>query len=364
MKIILIIIGTRPEAIKMAPLLAVLYKNKHFNIKVCLTRQHTDLLDPFLKSLPIKADYILENHPLNGCLYKSGSFILEKVGKIIEELKPDLLIVQGDTTSAFAGAMAAFYQRVPIAHVEAGLRTHSLSSPWPEEAHRCIIDKLSTYFFAPTIQARNTLIDEGHNPDKIWVVGNTSIDAARVVLSALPEPIKPSDSSIVVTIHRRENYDAIENICSALMHIGRTVSDLKILYILHPNPVFNKAVQEKLKDCTNIILLDSLDHKSFVLLLHKCLFIITDSGGIQEEAPFFGKPVLIARNTTERTEGILAGTAKLIGTESSQIIDACKLLLGDKELLDSMSRVHFPYGDGFAAERIASILNQELNGTN
>jgi UDP-N-acetylglucosamine 2-epimerase (non-hydrolysing) len=364
MKTILVVIGTRPEAIKMAPLLTALSKKKNLSLKVCLTRQHTDLLDPILDHLQVQADYIFEDHSVNGCLYKSSAFILEQFGEAFKILKPDLMVVQGDTTSAFAGALAAFYQQIPVAHIEAGLRTRDLSSPWPEEAHRCMIDKLATYLFTPTVEARHTLIAEGKSPDRIWVVGNTSVDALRIALNSNVCNTGTPQQTIVVTIHRRENYEAIENIFNALKYIGSENPDIHILYILHPNPAINKQVRDRMEKYTNIQLLDPLDHTSFVHLLSNCLFIITDSGGIQEEAPFLGKPILIARNTTERPEGIVAGTAKLVGTNASDIVKACKMLLTDKKLRGSMSRVHFPYGDGYAAEKIANILEQELNGAN
>lgn len=360
MKTVLTIIGTRPEAIKLTPILIALNKNRYFTSKVCISRQHTDLLDPLLLDLGITINYQLENNLSNKSLHQSAARILGQFETILAEAKPDIVIVQGDTTTAFSAALAAFYSHIPVAHVEAGLRTSNLTSPWPEEAHRCLIDRLTTYFFPPTDQAQNTLIAEGISPKKIWVVGNTSIDAIRLVRKAPTSTRNKKGRIIVVTIHRRENHgEPLKEICHALRTAVTQFPDIKIFFLVHPNPAVRKPITDMLSGVLNIELREPLDHTSFIHLLDTCTFIITDSGGIQEEATFIGKPVLIIRDTTERPECIQTGNAMLVGTKSLDIIACCKKLLESTEVIASMSKVHFPYGDGYAAERIVKILEQE-----
>lgn len=361
MKSILTIIGTRPEVIKLAPVLWALNQNKNFRSRVCITHQHTNLLDPFLSHLNISVDHELNNPTQERSLCQSMSDILKKLENILADAKPDVVLVQGDTTTAFAGALAAYYACIPVGHVEAGLRTRNLYSPWPEEGHRCLVDQLSTYFFAPTLQTLNNLISEGIHSDKVWVVGNTSIDAIRLVSKSDILNKNSSQQTVVVTVHRRENHgQPLKEICAALKHIAQMYSDLHIKFLLHPNPAIQGPINQILSKITNIELVQPLDHMSFVRLLNECTFIISDSGGIQEEAPFLGKPVLIPRDTTERPEGIQAGTAMLVGTNKDSIISACQELLENPAKLDSMSKVHYPYGDGYAAERIVNILDSQF----
>ncbi len=361
MKSILTVIGTRPEAIKLAPVLVAIRKNKYFESKVCVTRQHTDLLDPFLLNLKIIVDYQFRNHESGATLHKTAAHILEQFGVALTELKPDLVLVQGDTTTAFVATLAAFYSQIPVAHIEAGLRTTQLYSPWPEEAHRCLIDKLTTYFFAPTLQAQNALVAERVSPEKIWVVGNTSIDAIRLARKSSKLTRNSKWRVIIVTVHRRENHgEPLKEICHALRTIVELFPDVRIKFILHPNPAARNPVIDMLSGVSNIDLIEPIDHLSFIRLLDECIFVITDSGGIQEEVSFMGKPVLITRETTERPEGIQAGTARLVGTKSASIIACCKQLLENPDVLTSMSKIHFLYGDGYAAERIVTILDQEL----
>lgn len=361
MKSVLTVIGTRPEAIKLAPVLKAIGKKARFTNKVCITGQHTDLLDPFLLNLGIIVDYRFKHYENEGALHQSAAHILEQFGAILTELKPDLVLVQGDTTTAFVAALAAFYARIPVGHVEAGLRTGHLYSPWPEEMHRCLIDRLATYFFAPTDQARNTLLAEGVSPEKVWVVGNTSIDALRLARKYSKLTRDPKSRVIVVTIHRRENHgEPLKEICHALRVIVGQFSDVRIVFFLHPNPAVRTPVTDMLSEVINIDLVEPVDHPSFIQLLDTCAFVVTDSGGIQEEVSFIGKPLLVVRDTTERPEGIQAGTARLVGTKSADIIACCQELLENAETLDCMSKVHFPYGDGYAAERIVRILDQEL----
>lgn len=352
------IIGTRPEAIKLAPVLAALENNHHFESEVCITWQHTHLLAPFLKLLNIPTTYTLDLDPHLPSLCLKAAHILEKLAPVLERSKPDLVIVQGDTTTAFMAALAAFYSRIPVAHIEAGLRTGSLTSPWPEEAHRLLIDRLTNLFFAPTETAREQLLQEGIPPDHIWIVGNTSIDALRL----LRTPSSPLlERTILVTVHRRENQGGnLEEICRALRKLAEKFLDVKIVFFLHPNPGIREPALRWLSETPRIELKDPVDHFSFVKFMDQALFIITDSGGVQEEAPFLGKPVVIIRDTTERPEGVWAGTARLVGTEEDKIVACCEELLENPETLAAMSRVHFPYGDGYAAERIVNVLEKEL----
>lgn len=362
MKSVLVIIGTRPEAIKLAPILTVMHENCEFESKICLTKQHTDLLEPVLLQLGINADYELKSSGPHRSLHQIAADILKQLEAILTESKPDLVLVQGDTTSAFIGALAAFYSGIPVAHIEAGLRTGNLSAPWPEEAHRCLIDRLTTYFFAPTVTAQNRLLAEGAPVESVWMVGNTAIDAIRL---ASESPILITAFSkervILVTIHRRENHGRpLKEICSALRMIAEQFLEIRILFILHRNLAVYQPVIKILTGIHNIQLLEPMDHRSFIQILNCCIFVITDSGGIQEECSFLGKPLLIARETTERQQSVQAGTAKLVGTKAETIVAGCQKLLTDEKLLTTMSKVHFPYGDGYAAERIVAILTLKL----
>lgn len=363
MKNVLTIIGTRPEAIKLKPVLHVLSKHKKFKSQVCITQQHTDLLLPLLLLLDIEADYILDIPKKDNNLRHISMHILNHIGNLLLKIKPDLVIVQGDTTTAFMGALASYYAKIPVAHIEAGLRTHNLLSPWPEEGHRRLIDQLTSYFFAPTEQAFKALQNEGIPSDKIWIVGNTAIDALRLLPKSIKSEREETLKTILVTIHRRENHGKVlDQICQALMCLANLYTDIKIIFFLHPNPAIHVPIKKKLNNIENIELKHPVDHFSFINLLRDCTFIISDSGGIQEEAPFLGKPILIPRNTTERPEGIYAGTARVVGTQTNDIINACKELLECPEVLLKMSKVHYPYGDGYAAERIVNILVRELYG--
>lgn len=361
MKNILTVIGTRPEAIKLIPLALAFTKSKILRNKICITGQHTSLLDSLFFGMNLKIDYQFEPYNKTPSLTQSAAHMLLQFHDLLEQAKPDLMIVQGDTTTAFIASLAGFYAQINVAHVEAGLRTGNLYSPWPEEAHRILIDKISNYFFTPTEKAKKTLMDEGIDEDKIWVVGNTSIDAIRIIKNNLEANIDLSERSIVVTIHRRENHGkSLKNICNAIKNIAIEFPDIKIRFCLHPNPSVNSVVKQMLSGIDNIELLPALDHIKFVQLLYQCIFAITDSGGIQEEATFMGKPLLITRNTTEREEVIKAGTGILVGTNTENIVRHCKMLLEDSTLLSKMSKAHFPYGDGYSSERIVKILEQVL----
>jgi UDP-N-acetylglucosamine 2-epimerase (non-hydrolysing) len=363
MKNILTVIGTRPEAIKLAPVIEAIKKQNHLSNKICITKQHTDLLDPFIEVMGISFDYQLETIKTKDSLHLSAANILRQFSTVFEESKPDLIIVQGDTTTAFIAALAAFYSKIPIAHVEGGLRTGDMHSPWPEEAHRCLIDKLATYFFVPTLRARDSLLSEGIKQEQIWIVGNTAIDAVRLAC-ANNKPFQSSNKRVIlVTIHRRENHGTpLKEICHALLKIAEGCVDINIVLIMHSNPAVQEIIKSMLSGVQNINLRNPTDHHSFIQLLQHCTFVITDSGGIQEEITYLGKAALILRETTERHETLETGNALLVGTKSSDIIKHCHKLLENEQLLANMSKVSFPYGDGYAAERIANILNEQLNG--
>lgn len=360
MKTLLTIIGTRPEAIKLAPVIYANQENERFKNLVCVTQQHTDLLNPFLKDLEIKPHFYFPAKE-GGSLQQSFAYMLKELEKTLKTAKPDLVLVQGDTTTAFVGALGAHYSNIPVAHIEAGLRTGDLQAPWPEETHRRLIDQLSSYFFVPTQTGKENLLKEGILPEKIWVVGNTSIDAVRIYKDRLSNTSLPKKKSIVVTVHRRENHGKpLEAICNALLKISQNYPSLDIFFFMHPNPAVQKVVQKKLSRINNIFLKNPSDHFTFLDFLLNASFILTDSGGIQEEAPYVGTPVLVARNTTERPEGIRAGTARLVGTCPNSIISHCTELLENDSILSSMSKVHSPYGLGYSGEKIISILSEAL----
>lgn len=357
MKNILTVIGTRPEAIKLIPLVTELNSSNFFKNKICITKQHSTLLDFF----NIKADYQFKPCKKNSSLSKNAAHMLLQFNNLLEQEKPDLIIVQGDTTTAFIAALAGFYANVKVAHIEAGLRSGNLYSPWPEEAHRIIVDKISDYFFTPTEKAKNCLINEGIKEEKIWVVGNTAIDAIRIIKENKKSSPNIGNKTIVVTLHRRENHGLpLVNICNAIRLISEEFSNVNIKFCMHPNPSVHNKVIEVLSRIDNIELLSALDHINFIELLDQSLFIITDSGGIQEEATFLGKPVIVTRGTTERTELIDSGTGILAGSDTENIVKHCSMLLKDHNLLSRMSKKHFPYGDGYTSKRIVKILERIL----
>jgi len=358
---VLTVIGTRPEVIKLAPLISLLKVNSYFNSKVCLTHQHQELLEPFLLDAKITPDYKIEPNPNTSTLYQSAAHILKQLGDLMAELKPDVVIVQGDTTTAFAATLAAFYNQIPVAHVEGGLRTGNLYSPWPEEAHRCMIDQLATYFFAPTRAAQNNLIKEGVDPQKVWLVGNTSMDALRLTPEAPASQASENLKQIIVTIHRRENQNAaLHAIGGAICSIAEQFPAIKILFFLHPNPIIYNYARQTFAGKSNIQLMKPLDHPSFIQLMRESLFIITDSGGIQEEAACLGKPIIVVRDETERSENLEQGIGRLVGTQAKDIILSCQELITNERLRTQMSKKHSLYGDGYAADRIITILETEL----
>ena len=362
---ILSVIGTRPEAIKMAPIIR--YLADHQNLatsSVCSTGQHREMLDQVLERFQIKVNVELALMRENQTLAQLTSRALEQVTHVLQELKPDLVLVQGDTTTAMVSALASFYQQIPVGHVEAGLRSFNRYSPFPEEINRRLISEIANYHFAPTKVAQEALRQEGIPDSRIFLTGNPVIDALYMLLDQPVDfdwpPVRDSSRIILVTAHRRENHgQPLEDICRALKHLTAAYPDVEVVFPVHLNPNVQKVIRAHLEDTSRIHLLQPVPYDVFVHLMQSAYLILTDSGGVQEEAPALGKPVLVLRNETERTEGIKAGVAKLIGTKMSNIIEHASQLLDDSEKYHEMSRAECPYGDGNAAERIIGcILDQ------
>ncbi|WP_034060393.1 non-hydrolyzing UDP-N-acetylglucosamine 2-epimerase [Lacinutrix jangbogonensis] len=372
MKKNLIIFGTRPEAIKMAPLVKEFLKNKNeFETKVCITAQHREMLDQVLSFFEIKPDYDLDLMKPNQNLYSLTADIITNLKPILEEFQPDYVYVHGDTTTTMAASIASFYSGAKVCHVEAGLRTFNKRSPFPEEVNRSIAGSISDYHFAPTTTSKQNLLNENISESNILVTGNTVIDAldfssGKVTSSNYSdnevENLKPvvdnSKKLILVTGHRRENHgQGFINICSALKEIAESNSDVQIIYPVHLNPNVQKPVYELLADIENVKLIDPLSYPAFVWLMNKSYLIITDSGGVQEEAPSLGKPVLVMRDTTERPEAVEAGTVFLVGTDKDKIVNETNNLLNNKEAYLKMSKLHNPYGDGTACSKIVNFIS-------
>ncbi|WP_113632697.1 UDP-N-acetylglucosamine 2-epimerase (non-hydrolyzing) [Pectobacterium peruviense] len=367
---VLTVFGTRPEAIKMAPLVHALAQDGAFESRICVTAQHREMLDQVLHLFDITPDYDLNIMRPGQGLSEISCRILSGLEPVMAEFKPDLVLVHGDTTTTLATSLAAFYQRIPVGHVEAGLRTGNLYSPWPEEANRKLTGHLAMYHFAPTEHSRQNLLREHLSDRHIVVTGNTVIDALfwvrdRILGDAslrrsLDEKYAFLDSSkrlILVTGHRRESFGSgFERICGALADIARRHPEVQIVYPVHLNPNVSEPVNRILSDIDNVMLIAPQDYLPFVYLMNRSYMILTDSGGIQEEAPSLGKPVLVMRDTTERPEAIEAGTVKLVGTEVVSIVDAVSMLLTDEGAYQAMSRAHNPYGDGQACQRIVDAL--------
>ncbi|ENU44490.1 non-hydrolyzing UDP-N-acetylglucosamine 2-epimerase [Acinetobacter seifertii] len=374
MKKILIVFGTRPEAIKMAPLVKEFQKDTYsFQTKVCVTAQHRQMLDQVLEIFDIKPDYDLNIMKPGQDLYDITSNVLIGMKSVLEDFKPDVVLVHGDTTTTLSASLAAFYAKIKVGHVEAGLRTNDIYSPWPEEGNRQLTGILANYHFAPTQQSEENLLKEGKNQQDIYVTGNTVIDALMYVLQrienqpTLQEKIKSKISEqyqldgkrkiILVTGHRRENFgQGFINICEGLKELAKSNPDIDIVYPVHLNPNVQKPVNEILSDLTNVYLIDPLQYEEFIYMMNKSYFIITDSGGIQEEAPSLGKPVLVMRDTTERPEAVKAGTVKLVGTDKNTLIKEAQTLIDNKVEYEKMAQAHNPYGDGRACVRILKSL--------
>ena len=359
------IFGTRPEAIKMAPVILKLNKDDSFNSMVAVTAQHRDMLDQVLHLFNIQPDYDLNIMAQNQSLFDITSKALLGLEAVLTTAKPDIVLVHGDTTTTFAAALAAFYLNIPVAHVEAGLRTHNLRSPFPEELNRKLTGSIATIHFAPTRLAKNNLLAEGTDETRIYVTGNTVIDAliqtVRSDYSFKGTPFEDfkfeNKRLILVTTHRRENLGApMRHVYKALKALTEEFSDVEIIFPVHKNPKVRDIVAQELGNVDKVHLIEPLDYQPFANLMAKSTLIMTDSGGLQEEAPALGKPVLVLRDTTERPEAIDAGTVKLVGTDFEPIFTAAKLLLTDQKEYLKMSNAQNPYGDGHASDRIVSIL--------
>lgn len=369
---VLSVFGTRPEAIKMAPLVNQLKQDAAFDSRVCVTGQHREMLDQVLKLFDIKPEYDLAIMKAGQDLYDVTTSILLNIKAVLREFKPDIVLVHGDTSTTFAAALACYYEKIAVGHVEAGLRTGNIYSPWPEEANRKLTGALTRLHFAPTQTSADNLLAENMTPEHIVITGNTVIDALLQVVEKIDSTteikqqfaeqfpfISAERRMILVTGHRRESFgDGFEQICAALAEIAKRYPTCDIVYPVHLNPNVREPVYRLLSDVSNVHLIAPQDYLPFVYLMNQSYLVLTDSGGIQEEAPSLGKPVLVMRDTTERPEAVGAGTVKLVGTDKAKIVSEVSKLFDDKAYYDSMSFAHNPYGDGKACERILDALKQ------
>ena len=374
MKKILLVFGTRPEAIKMAPLVKALQKDtEHFETRVCVTAQHRQMLDQVLEVFGITPEYDLNIMAPNQDLYDITAKVLLGLREVLKDFRPDTVLVHGDTTTSMAASLAAFYMQIPVGHVEAGLRTYNMLSPWPEEMNRQVTDRICTYYFAPTEQSRAKLLQENIDAKKIFITGNTVIDALLMAVDIISTTAGVKEKMakelqekgytvgdreyILVTGHRRENFgDGFLHICKAIKELAALHPEMDIVYPVHLNPNVQKPVYELLSGLSNVYLISPLDYLPFIYAMQHSTLLLTDSGGVQEEAPSLGKPVLVMRDTTERPEAVEAGTVKLVGTNAEAIVSNVTALLLDKEMYKRMSETHNPYGDGQACERIIAAL--------
>ena len=373
MRKVLCVFGTRPEAIKMAPLVKALEADERFDAKVCVTAQHREMLDQVLELFDIKPDYDLDLMKHKQTLNDVTAKILLEMKPVLTEFRPDVVLVHGDTATTFATSLAAYYEQIAVGHVEAGLRTGNIYSPWPEEANRKLTGAITTYHFAPTKESAQNLLNENHDEKTITITGNTVIDALLLVRDKLKNDkdimqsmkakfdyLDENKKLILVTGHRRENFgQGFENICQALANTAKKHPNIEILYPVHLNPAVQEPVNRLLSNIDNIKLIDPQQYLEFVYLMDRSNIILTDSGGIQEEAPSLGKPVLVMRDTTERPEAVSAGTVKLVGTNVERICDELDTLLTNEDAYKAMSFAHNPYGDGKACQRIADELVKE-----
>ena len=365
MKKVMLVFGTRPEAIKMCPLVNELKKREELQTVVCVTGQHRQMLDMVLEAFDVTPDYDLSIMKDKQTLFDVTTNILNRIKEVLEKEKPDVVLVHGDTSTTFVTALACFYLQIPVGHVEAGLRTYNIYSPYPEEFNRQAVSIISKFNFAPTELSKQNLLKEGKNPDSIYVTGNTAIDALKTTVRenyTHPElEWANSNRLIMITAHRRENLgEPMRHMFKAIRRVMDEHPDVKAVYPIHMNPVVREIADEFLGGDDRIHIIEPLDVLDFHNFLSRSYLILTDSGGIQEEAPSLGKPVLVMRDTTERPEGIAAGTLKLVGTEEKTIYNEFSRLLSDKEEYDAMSKASNPYGDGHACERIADVLVRTL----
>ena len=379
MKKVLLVFGTRPEAIKMCPLVKEFQKYpEDFETVVCVTGQHREMLDQVLRIFDVTPDHDLNIMKQGQDLYDISSRVLTGMREVLDKVRPDVVLVHGDTTTSTAAALAAFYRQIPVGHVEAGLRTHNIYSPWPEEMNRQITGRIATYDFSPTPLSRQNLLDEGVSQDKIIVTGNTVIDALHMVVARIKDDlviqrqlskqlqtagydVSRSKRLVLITGHRRENFgEGFLNICRAIRDLAKKYPEVDFVYPMHLNPNVRKPIHEifgeRLEDLGNLFFIEPLEYLDFVFLMEKSTLVLTDSGGIQEEAPGLGKPVLVMRDTTERPEALDAGTVKLVGTDYDKILSEVSCLLDDKVSYDAMSHAVNPYGDGHACSRIVEKL--------
>ena len=383
MKKVMLVFGTRPEAIKMAPLVKEFQKcPENFQTIVCVTGQHRQMLDQVLDLFEITPDFDLNIMKQGQDLYDVTARVLTGMRDILKEAKPDVVLVHGDTTTSTTAALAAFYQQIPVGHVEAGLRTHNIYSPWPEEMNRQITGRIATYNFAPTLLSKSNLLKENINPDSIVVTGNTVIDALHQVVTKIKKDtslstelekvlkksgydvsrLRDGRKLVLITGHRRENFGyGFIQMCTAIKDLTRKYPDVDFVYPMHLNPNVRKPIYvgfgEELSSLKNMFFIEPLEYLSFVYLMEKSTIVLTDSGGIQEEAPGLGKPVLVMRDTTERPEALDAGTVKLVGTDYNKIVDEVSILLDNAEIYKKMSMAVNPYGDGLACGRIVNFLS-------
>jgi len=368
-KKILVVFGTRPEAIKMAPVVKACKARPELEIKVCVTAQHRQMLDQVMEIFGLKADFDLNVMAPNQTLADVTCKVLKGMEEVFAEWKPDMILVQGDTTTVMAAALAAFYHKIAIGHVEAGLRTGNLYSPWPEEANRLIAGCLANQHYAPTPRSRDNLLKENKDPATVFVTGNTVIDALHEAVKIMDGDaalkarlatqfpfLDPAKRLVLVTGHRRENFgEGFIHICNAIKRVASR-PDVQVVYPMHMNPNVRKPVNEILGGLANVNLIEPLDYLSFLYMMRQSYLIMTDSGGVQEEAPSLGKPVIVMRDTTERPEAVDAGTVILAGTETESMASAAERLLDDAAFYDKMARAVNPYGDGLAARRIAELV--------
>lgn len=365
MKKIMVVFGTRPEAIKMCPLVNELKKRDKFETLVCVTGQHRQMLDQVLDAFGITPDFDLSIMKEKQTLFDVTINILDSIKNVLEETAPDLVLVHGDTSTTFVSALACYYKQIPVGHVEAGLRTYDIYSPFPEEFNRQAVGNIASLHFAPTELSKQNLLNEGKKDSCIFVTGNTAIDALKTTVKDTyyhPELEWASDSKLILlTAHRRENLgEPMHHMFRAIRKIIEENKDVKAIYPIHMNPIVRKAADEELGGCDRIHIIEPLDVLDFHNFLARSYMILTDSGGIQEEAPSLGKPVLVMRDTTERPEGIKAGTLKLVGTNENNIYEHCNILLHNKEEYERMSNASNPYGDGNACEQIVKIIEQKI----
>lgn len=364
MKKVMLVFGTRPEAIKMCPLVNELKRRKNIDVKVCVTGQHRQMLEQVLNVFQVTPDYDLSIMKERQTLFDITTNILEGIKNVLEEVNPNVVLVHGDTSTTFVTALACFYLQIPVGHVEAGLRTYDIYSPYPEEFNRQAVSIISKYNFAPTERSKQNLLKEGKKESTIYVTGNTAIDALKTTVKenyTHPELEWVSDSKLIlITAHRRENLgEPMKNMFKAIKRVMEENKDVKAIYPIHMNPQVRKIANDILGGMDKIHIIEPLDVLDFHNFMNQSYLILTDSGGIQEEAPSLGKPVLVMRDTTERPEGIKAGTLKLVGTEEETIYQNFSILLNDKKEYEKMSHASNPYGDGYASKRIADIIVEE-----